>query len=115
MDHNAFNRQIGQNLRELRKNSGLTQQDIATALGVTFQQIQKYEKGTTRLPLEALYQLRTLFGVGTDRFFAGLPTFRAGPDSIRPGYMKETCARVAKIPDPIARDKAFRIMAVLAE
>ena len=63
---------IGQNLYDLRKSSGLTQSKLAKFLDVTFQQIQKYECGANRLPIEKLYQLKHYYDVPYDAFFEGL-------------------------------------------
>ncbi len=53
------------------KYAGLTQVKLGRALGVTFQQVQKYETGDNRLPVEKLYILRHLYGVPYERFFEG--------------------------------------------
>lgn len=45
----AIDAQIGARIRELRMTRGLSQMDLGAALGVTFQQIQKYEKGANRV------------------------------------------------------------------
>jgi len=63
---------IGQNLRELRLKSQLTQKKIAHELNVSFQQIQKYETGKNRLPIEHLLKLKHLYDVPFDVFFQGL-------------------------------------------
>lgn len=67
----AFDRQIGRTLRTLRQSRGLSQERVAALLGVTFQQVQKYENGANRLPVEKLYRLHRHFGVPLDYFFAG--------------------------------------------
>ncbi len=46
---NIASREIGERLREFRKRRGLTQEQLAELVDVTFQQIQKYENGSTRL------------------------------------------------------------------
>ena len=46
--------QVGLNLRRLRKARKLTQEQLAKALGITFQQIQKYERGTNRISASML-------------------------------------------------------------
>lgn len=64
---------IGRNLRELRHNAGFTQEEVARHLGVSFQQVQKYENGTNRLSAARLYTLMNLFGIECSAFFKGLP------------------------------------------
>ncbi|MEM6259411.1 MAG: helix-turn-helix transcriptional regulator [Planctomycetota bacterium] len=59
----VIDRRIGQNLRAIRRMNRLTQTELGRAVGVTFQQIQKYERGTNRLPASRLVQLAELLGV----------------------------------------------------
>ena len=63
---------IGANLKYLREACGLSQQDIAHLLGVTHQQIQKYERGTNRFPVEKLFMLKQFYSVPYDLFFRDL-------------------------------------------
>lgn len=63
---------IGRNIRALRTRAGYSQQDVAKVLGVSFQQIQKYETGKNRFPAETLYRLKKLYGVPYPYFFEGL-------------------------------------------
>lgn len=63
---------IGRNIRNLRTRAGYSQQDIAKALGVSFQQIQKYEAGKNRFPAETLYRLKKFYGVPYPYFFEGM-------------------------------------------
>jgi transcriptional regulator with XRE-family HTH domain len=62
---------IGQRLRKLRKMRNLTQEDVADHLGVSFQQIQKYENGKNRLPFGRAYELSNFLGVDLDAFTTG--------------------------------------------
>ncbi len=48
---------VGERLRKKRKSLGYSQQALAAAVGLTFQQIQKYEKGTNRVSASKLYEL----------------------------------------------------------
>lgn len=49
----AFDHSVGSILREARLQAGMSQSDLGRALGVTFQQVQKYEAGTNRVPASA--------------------------------------------------------------
>lgn len=53
----SFYRDLGRNLRVARSASGKSQGDIAEHLDVTFQQVQKYENGTNRIPVDRLVSL----------------------------------------------------------
>jgi transcriptional regulator with XRE-family HTH domain len=66
---------IGMNLRHLRRQAGLTQLDIGKSLDVTFQQVQKYEAGQNRLPIEKLYLLKHLYKIPYEDFFNGFEEF----------------------------------------
>jgi transcriptional regulator with XRE-family HTH domain len=68
---------VGQRLRELRMLAGLSQSDVASALGLTFQQLQKYERGFNRVSASRLYKLAQFFRVPVSVFFEGLEQQRA--------------------------------------
>ncbi|WP_053251405.1 helix-turn-helix domain-containing protein [Ensifer adhaerens] len=53
----ALSLQIGERLRAIRQTRGLSQEKVATALGLTFQQLQKYERGTNRISVPTLIQI----------------------------------------------------------
>lgn len=61
--------QVGQHIRVLRYKLGMTQQDLATKLGVSFQQLQKYEKGLNRVSASRLADIATALGVNPGYFF----------------------------------------------
>ena len=63
---------VGQRLRELRMLAGLSQSDVASALALTFQQLQKYERGFNRVSASRLYKLAQFFRVPVSVFFDGL-------------------------------------------
>ena len=57
---------------------GMSQEKLGEHLGITFQQIQKYEKGTNRIGASRLQQISTVLGVPVAFFFEGAPT--VGPE-----------------------------------
>ena len=63
-----FYRELGRNLRVARTASGKTQSEIAEHLDVTFQQVQKYEKGTNRIPLDRVVSLAHFLEVPLSQF-----------------------------------------------
>lgn len=63
---------VGQRLRELRMLAGLSQTEVAAALGLTFQQLQKYERGFNRVSASRLFTLAQFFHVPVSVFFDGL-------------------------------------------
>jgi len=63
---------VGAQLKVLRKTAGYSQTDLANQVGVTFQQIQKYERGTNRIGASRLWGLCKVFDVAPGRFFEGV-------------------------------------------
>jgi transcriptional regulator with XRE-family HTH domain len=63
---------IGQRIRTLRRVRGVTQTKLGDALGVSFQQVQKYERGINTLGPTQLVRLSTFFGVPVSRLFDGM-------------------------------------------
>ena len=70
-----FNRHLGSKLRMRRLALGLTQTKVAQAINVTFQQIQKYEKGTNGISSLRIMQLASFLKVPVVYFFEDFPGF----------------------------------------
>lgn len=66
---------VGARIRQRRTSLGMSQEKLGDALNLTFQQIQKYERGTNRVGASRLYDLCRVFDVTADFFFEGLPNF----------------------------------------
>ena len=62
-------RYIGRRVRDRRKSLGMTQESLAELVGVSYQQVQKYEKGLSRLSPERLQQVATALGTPITYFF----------------------------------------------
>ncbi len=62
---------VGKKLRSRRTLLGKSQEEIGTAVGVTFQQIQKYERGMNRVGSSRLYEFANLLGISVSYFFEG--------------------------------------------
>ena len=71
---------VGQNIRFQRLQKGLSQEAVADRLGLTFQQVQKYEKGTNRTSASRLVQLARIFGIGITPFFDGVNVAKGTAD-----------------------------------
>jgi transcriptional regulator with XRE-family HTH domain len=63
---------FGEKLRAARLMMHVSQQDLAKALGLSFQQIQKYEKGTNRMSAATLFQIAAVLKVDVVYFYEGL-------------------------------------------
>ena len=64
---------VGKRLRELRMLKGLGQSQIAKLLGITFQQVQKYERGANRVSASRLYDIAEALGVPVSYFYDDIP------------------------------------------
>ncbi|MEO0884057.1 MAG: helix-turn-helix domain-containing protein [Pseudomonadota bacterium] len=62
---------VGQMIRARRRELGLTQHQLGEFLYLTFQQVQKYERGVNRISAGRLYELSVVLGVGIEYFYEG--------------------------------------------
>ena len=69
---NTVDTHVGQRIRDKRNERGMSQTEVANALGVTFQQVQKYERGTNRVGASRLFDLSRILSVPVQYFFEGL-------------------------------------------
>ena len=84
-DVRPIDRHVGGRLRARRLELGLSQVSLANGLGVTFQQIQKYERGTNRVVASRLFDLAQILRVSVDDFFAEAPPEVFGDVAGEPG------------------------------
>ena len=63
---------VGERIRERRTALGLTQEHLANALDISYQQVQKYETGANRVSAGRLFEISTKLGVDVSFFFEGL-------------------------------------------
>lgn len=84
-DVKATDREIGNRVRKLRRELGLTQQDLAGAVGVSYQQIQKYERGMNRVSASRLLVISSVLGTTPLYFFEGLNELSNPGSDGRPG------------------------------
>lgn len=69
---NAIDRKVGQRVRTRRLEIGMSQERLAELLGVTFQQVQKYEKGVNRIAVSRLWDISVALEMPVSRFFEGV-------------------------------------------
>jgi transcriptional regulator with XRE-family HTH domain len=74
---NPIDRHVGSRVRMQRMLAGISQEKLGEALGLTFQQVQKYEKGTNRISASRLQQIAKMLGVPVSFFFEGAPASEA--------------------------------------
>jgi transcriptional regulator with XRE-family HTH domain len=70
---NPVDRHVGSRVRMRRILIGMSQERLGEALGLTFQQVQKYEKGTNRIGASRLQHIARHLGVPVEYFFEGAP------------------------------------------
>ena len=70
---NPIDKHVGSRVRMRRMLMGMSQEKLGEALGLTFQQVQKYEKGTNRIGASRLKQISQVLGVPIGFFFDGAP------------------------------------------
>ena len=71
---------VGLRVRARRRMANLSQQVLAEALGLTFQQVQKYERGSNRISASKLFQIAQFLDVPVSFFFEGLEQVREPAD-----------------------------------
>jgi transcriptional regulator with XRE-family HTH domain len=75
---NAIDAYVGRRLKQRREALGLSQEKLAQQLGISFQQVQKYERGFNRVGASRLFQIAEVMNVVTGYFFEGLETSNVG-------------------------------------
>ncbi|GAU80158.1 helix-turn-helix domain-containing protein [Bosea sp. BIWAKO-01] len=70
---NRVDEYVGIRLRRMRRLTGYSQTKLAELLGITFQQIQKYEKGVNRISASRLQHIANIFQIPVAHFFEGAP------------------------------------------
>jgi transcriptional regulator with XRE-family HTH domain len=73
---------VGARVRLRRKEMGISQEALANALGLTFQQVQKYERGANRISASKLWEMSQTLGVPVASFFEGVPNTATGEDFV---------------------------------
>ncbi len=119
---------VGGRVRMRRLFLGLSQEKLAQAIGVSFQQLQKYERGTNRVSASRLYALAKFLGVPVSWFFEDAPSDRRpvsaaaregrGGTVADPMGASETVKLVRayyQIPDPKVRKRILGVIRSVAE
>ena len=93
---NPIDRHVGSRVRMRRMMVSMSQEKLGESLGITFQQIQKYEKGTNRIGASRLQHISNVLGVPVSFFFEGAPTGGATPggfaEDASPAYVSDFLA-----------------------
>ncbi len=100
---------VGSRLRLRRNLLGISQTDLGKALGVTFQQVQKYEKGTNRISASRLFNLSRVLDVPISFFFEDLSPAAAGGGRRRTRGLSEAPASVLE-PDSLSKRETMELI-----
>lgn len=108
---------IGRRVRDARLSHGMTQTDLAEAVGVSFQQVQKYETGANRISGSRLWMIAKVLDVPMRYFFEGLDDSGMTEAKLKEGIsatLPEGTIRVAKIlhemPEGDLKRQVFRLI-----
>ena len=109
-----FNRHLGSKLRMRRLSLGLTQTKVAQAINVTFQQIQKYEKGTNGISSLRIMQLANFLKVPVVFFFEDFPLYQGTSGSSDNEKVEDlNYSFLAKLFSKLSEDQKEKIFQVL--
>jgi transcriptional regulator with XRE-family HTH domain len=132
---NPIDVHVGRRLRLRRTLLGMSQERLGQLLGLTFQQIQKYERGVNRIGSSRLYELGQILDVPVSFFFDDMPDGEEAPELLAPGLAedsaefafdnargpqfdkRETLELVRaynRIADPVVRKRLFELTKALA-
>lgn len=106
---NPIDRHVGSRVRMRRMMLGMSQEKLGDALGLTFQQVQKYEKGANRIGASRLQQISQILQVPVSFFFEGAPSSQRSDrvegfsEALSPAYVSDFLATS----DGLALTKAF--------
>ncbi|MBL8659116.1 MAG: helix-turn-helix transcriptional regulator [Rhodospirillales bacterium] len=106
---------VGGKIRERRVMLGLSQQQMANLIGVTYQQAHKYERGINRISAGRLYEIARVLSVPVSFFYEGLDDIDNGDDlSIRQRMCLELARNFTQIPNERHREALSQLARVLA-
>ncbi len=100
---------VGARVRKRRTLLGMSQTSLADAIGLTFQQVQKYERGTNRMGSSRLYDMSRVLDVPIQHFFDDMPTAVAAssPATKKRGRAKKPPSYE---PDPMAKRETLELV-----
>lgn len=120
---NEIDAMVGKRLRLRRVMLGISQDELARRLGLTFQQVQKYELGTNRISASRLYQLAEILDTTVAWFFDNLgasdmPDHNEAPEAVPDAFSRRETLELVRtyyeIGDPAMRRQLYRMARLLA-
>jgi transcriptional regulator with XRE-family HTH domain len=104
---NPVDKYVGSRVRMRRIMLGMSQEKLGEALGLTFQQIQKYEKGTNRVGASRIQQISEILQVPVSFLFEGGPTGAAHPEGFTEGPSTSYVSDFLATSEGLALTRAF--------
>lgn len=104
---NPIDKHVGSRVRMRRMMVGMSQEKLGESLGITFQQIQKYEKGTNRIGASRLQQISVVLSVPVAFFFEGAPTVSLGGEGFSEGSSPTYVSDFLATSDGLALSRNF--------
>jgi transcriptional regulator with XRE-family HTH domain len=120
---NPIDAQVGNRVRIRRMLIGMSQEKLGDLLGLTFQQVQKYEKGVNRIGAGRLFEIARILGVPIDFFYDGVAASAETLVSAAPPVMEfvssgeglQLSLAFMKIKDPKVRKRVLDLVKSLAD
>ncbi len=127
---NSIDEHVGVQLRQRRSLLGLSQEKLAEHVGITFQQIQKYENGANRVSASRLYELSKALDIPVEFFFSNYGSaskqhfslaendqspFEGAEDVMKRKETLELVRAYYSVPDPKARKNLLKLLKDMAE
>src|SRR6266403_3315981 len=110
----AIDNHVGGRIRDRRIMLGLTQQQLAEVIGVTYQQAHKYERGINRVSAGRLFEVARVLSVPVAYFFEGLDAVDSPPASPRERMCLELARNFAQIPNEKHQEALSKLARALA-
>ncbi len=116
--------EIGRNIRLLRTQTGMSQEKLGELLELSYQQVQKYEAGRSKITVELLSKLSKIFSIGIEEILRGSfgePAYHGENARDRRSYIVENIQEdellreYRKLCSPVARDYALRWLRSIVE
>jgi transcriptional regulator with XRE-family HTH domain len=104
---NPVDKYVGSRVRMRRIMLGMSQEKLGEALGLTFQQVQKYEKGTNRVGASRIQQISEILQVPVSFLFEGGPSGTSGPDGFSEGTSPAYVSDFLATSEGLALTRAF--------
>ena len=111
---NNFNKHLGNKLKMRRLALGLTQTKVAKSINVTFQQIQKYEKGINGVSSTRLLQLSNYLKVPINYFFEDFIEYSGVQDKTTEGYIPLNYNFLVKIYSELSSEQKNKLLKILS-